>query len=267
MKNILVLIHDDPGQEARLQAALDLTRALRGHLTCLDVVQLAVPAGDYLGAAGAALMLEDSEAREAENRARLMQRLASEDVTWNMCQNTGDIADCIEASSGLADIIVANTRLEDEAAPHMPSIVSNIVLRLHKPVLAMPQDWQRLDATGTVVIGWDGSLPAMAALTGAIPLLKLAGSVHIIQVGEHDCAATVEEAAVYLSRHGIQPEVKHIGEDDRRPDDIIVEQARRLNAAYAVIGAYGHSQLREMVFGGVTRRMLERAEIPLLLAH
>lgn len=267
MKNVLVLIHDDAGQEARLQAALDLTRALGGHLTCLDVVQLPMLVGDYFSAAGYAVMLEDNEAREASNRARVLQHLSVEDVSWDMCKDTGDIADCIEVSAGLVDIVVANTRLEDVTAPQMASIVSSLTLRLHKPVLAMPQDWRRLDAAGNVLIAWDGSVPAMAALTGAIPLLKLAGSVHLVQVGKPAYAATIEEAAIYLSRHGIEPEIKEMDGHDVQPDDIVTGQARGLNAAYLVMGAYGHSHIREAVFGGFTQRMLNRAEIPLLLAH
>ncbi|HEY6916602.1 MAG TPA: universal stress protein [Allosphingosinicella sp.] len=223
--------------------------------------------GDYFSAEGYAVMLEDNEARETGNRDRIMQHLSGEDVTWDMCKSTGEIGDCIEASAGLADIVVANTRLEDVTSPQMTRIVSSLVLRLHKPVLAIPQDWQLLDLAGNVLIAWDGSVPATAALTGSIPLLKLAGSVHLVQVGEPACAATIEEAAVYLSRHGIEPEVKEIEGKDVRPDDIVAEQARRLNAAYLVMGAYGHSHVREAIFGGVTRRMLDRAEIPLLLAH
>ncbi|WP_106638967.1 universal stress protein [Allosphingosinicella vermicomposti] len=267
MKNVLLLIHDDAGQEARFQAGLDLTRGLKGHLTCLDVVQLPVLVGDYASASGYAVLLEDSEAREAGNRARIRERLSGEDVTWDVYKSTGDIADCLEASAGLADIVVANARLQDAAGPQMASIVSSLVLRLHKPVLAMPQNWLRLDVAGNVLIAWDGSVPAMAALTGAIPLLKLAGAVHIIQVGEPASAATIEEAAVYLSRHGIEPEVKEIEGNGAQADEIVAEQARRLNAAYLVMGAYGHSRIREAIFGGVTQRMLDRAEIPLLLAH
>ena len=267
MKNVLVLIHDDAGQEARLQAALDVTRALDGHLTCLDVVQMPVIAGDYFSASGYAVMLEDSEAREDKNRARLQQRLAHEDVAWDMSRSSGDIADCIDASTALADIVVVNTRLEDVTGPQMLGIVSMIVLQSHRPVMAVPQDWKRLDTAGTVLVAWDGSLPAMAALSGAIPLLKAAGTVRLVHAGDKPCMESLEEAAIYLSRHGIHPEIEELAGNDGRPDDLIVAEARKRKAAYVVMGAYGHSHLREAMFGGVTHRMLERAEIPLFLAH
>ena len=63
MKNILVLVHDDDGQEARLQVAFDIVRAVRGHLTCVDVVTVPVFVGEYMGVGGDALLLEDEKAR------------------------------------------------------------------------------------------------------------------------------------------------------------------------------------------------------------
>ena len=71
MKNVLVLIHDDDGQEARLQTALDLTRALDGHLTCVDVADLVIM-GDRT--VGGALVVLDTRAEEAVNRTRILDR-------------------------------------------------------------------------------------------------------------------------------------------------------------------------------------------------
>jgi uncharacterized protein YrzB (UPF0473 family) len=98
MKNILLLVHDDAGQEARFQAALDIARGLAGHLTCLDVVQMPVMAGDYDGM-GSAMLLADEREREAGNRTALEARLAKEDVTWDWVDAVGDIADCITRAS------------------------------------------------------------------------------------------------------------------------------------------------------------------------
>ena len=69
MKNVLLLIHDDDGQEARLEVALDVVRAIGGHLTCLDVAVYTVLAGDDYGA-GSATLYADECAREAKNKAK-----------------------------------------------------------------------------------------------------------------------------------------------------------------------------------------------------
>src|SRR3546814_21012392 len=80
MKNVLLLVHDDSGQEARLQCALDLTRALSGHLFCMDVVQVPVLVGAEFGAAQAqAMLLEDTRETEAANERKVKARLKVED--------------------------------------------------------------------------------------------------------------------------------------------------------------------------------------------
>ena len=82
MKNILVLVHKDAGQEARLQAALDLTRALDGHLICLDVVEVPTVAGDFEESYAQSLMIADEQEREEKNRERIEARLANEAFLW-----------------------------------------------------------------------------------------------------------------------------------------------------------------------------------------
>ncbi|MBV5269708.1 MAG: hypothetical protein JZU55_07135, partial [Afipia sp.] len=83
MKNVLVLMHDDAGQEARFQCALDLVRALDGHLTCLDVSILPTMADDYALFGGAALLMADEESVERANRARMEGRLAVEGMPYD----------------------------------------------------------------------------------------------------------------------------------------------------------------------------------------
>ena len=111
MKNVLLLVHEDPGQEARFQAALDLTRALRGHLTCLGVSEIPVIVGDIYAFSVGEILLADEQAREAEarNRERLEARLAREDVPWNWISVTGSLAESLKAAAGMADAPVSSS--------------------------------------------------------------------------------------------------------------------------------------------------------------
>lgn len=266
MKNILVLLHDDAGQEARLQVALDVTRALRGHLTCLDVVQYPV-IDSLIPVEGQALLLEDERQQEAANRSALRARLSIEDVSWSMDNTMGDLAACVTRAAGLADLIVLNRKLDDRAGPDMRDIATRVVLESGRPVLAVPEAARGLNLLGHAVVAWDGSMPAMAASTAAVPLLKLAASVSILEVGD-ETSSSAEEVAAYLSRHAIHASVERIaqkaGQSIAEAIDIVCQVQ---GAAYCVMGAYGHSRMREALFGGVTRRMLSSSERPLLLAH
>ena len=107
MKNVLLLIHDDEGQEARLQAALDLTRALDGHLSCIDVTLSSAKVGEYysLGVAPATLIRDECEG-EGRNKIMLEARLEHEDVPWDWADATGDLVDGV-CESGQADRVEA----------------------------------------------------------------------------------------------------------------------------------------------------------------
>ena len=266
MKNILLLAHDDAGQEARLQAALDLARALDGHLVCLDVAQVPALAGDYFGAAEGAL-LEAEREREIANQARLADRLEGEDVPWELREATGDIPDCMIEEAGLADLVVVNRRLDEDAFPDMRAIASSVVLKAGKPVVAVAEDDRGFDVHGTALVAWNGSRPVMNAIVAAVPLLKLAGSVILFEIADGLRRAPAEDAARYLSRHGVHATVDRIDNRTTAPSDLIRDACASLQPGYCVMGAYGHAQLREAIFGGVTRSMLSDSPVPLVIAH
>lgn len=265
MKNVLMLAHDDGGQEARLQAALDLTRAVKGHLHCVDTVQMPVLVDDFGGGA-TAILLNDERQREAQNRGALERRLASEDVSWSCTESVGDFARCIEEAARTADLVVLNRQL-DRTGPDMRHIATEVLTRSRALVVAVDDDLRGFDAGGKAMVAWDGSETAMATVKRAIPLLGLASEVRIFQAGPlSDATVTAEEVAAYLSRHGIKAEV----EIAPKPDSIAVAirmAAERYGAAYLVMGAFKHGPLKEALFGGVARAMLSACNLPLVMGH
>jgi nucleotide-binding universal stress UspA family protein len=267
MKNILLIVHDDPGQEARLQAALDVTRAVNGYLTCLDVSIMPVVVGDYYSEAGEAMLLAEERAREATNRERLEARLAHEDVSWDWIDVTGDIAPCVTEAAALADLIVTNRKLDGFALPDMREATGEIVVKSGRPILAVPDSLKSFDPSGRALIAWDGSPCATAALHAAVPLLQLSRSVILFEVEDGSIKSPAEEAAAYLSRHGIHAAVRREACHDRRASDILLHQARHGHVAYVVMGGFGHRRFIEALFGGVTRKMLTESPIPLFMAH
>ena len=266
MKNILLLVHDDDGQEARLQVALDITRALSGHLTC--VVAIAPPLALSSVEPGIVQSLAIAEAceRERHNFAKLEARLANEDVAWNAIEAIGDPARKLQNAAGLADLIVVSSRLGQDGRADARRIVGALAVKSGRAILAVPPGAQGLNAAGQVLVAWDGSPEANAALRAAIPLLRHAQQVTLLEVNLPDRAFAAEEAASYLSRHQIRAEVvERI--TDGPISDIILAEAIRLEAAYIVMGAYGHGRAVDALFGGVSGGMLAKSEFPLLLRH
>jgi nucleotide-binding universal stress UspA family protein len=266
VKNILLLVHDDAVQEARLQAALDLTRALAGHLACLDAVQMPVMVDTYAGT-GLSILIEEEQVRESENKAQTQPRLAAEGVSWSWRDTTGDLANCVVEAARTADVIVLNRSLDAFPAPDMRYVATEVLKHSRALVVAVADTCRGFDAAGKALIAWDGSERAMATVQRAVPLLALASEVKLLQVGEiGEYAIPAEEAATYLSRHGIDIEVECVPAADSVAVAIRGE-ADRFGAAYLVMGAFNHRPIREALFGGVTRAMLSACSLPLVLGH
>lgn len=265
MKNIVLLVHDDAGQEARLQVALDLTRALSGHLTCIDISVPVVVAGEYNAVMADAMLIEIERKREAENRSHMEARLAGEGVAWTWLDTTDTLADGVLDAAALADLIVLNRKLDSAAYPDMRDVTSRVLMHARKPVLAVP-DRQRGLKFDRVLVAWDGQGAVAETLRAAVPLLQLAREVEILTVEDGSVRTPPTEAAEYLSRHGIHAEIHIVGDRKAQPDAVIAEEAERFGADYVVMGAYSHGRLIETL-GGVTKRLLGNSKLPLLLGR
>ena len=266
MKNVLLLIHDDAGQEARLQAALDLTRALDGHLTCLDVAALPVAlAGDYYGGAGAGLVLDAERDQEARNKSVVERRLANEGVPWTWIDVTDTVPTALRNAATLSDLIVLNRKLDEHYLPDMRAIASDVVMHARKPIVAVPES-----ATGMslrrALIAWDGQSSCAETVRACTPMLALAEQVEIFMVRDGSERTEPSEAAEYLSRHGIHAEIRILIDDETPADTLITNEASRWQADYVLMGAYGRGRLVE-AFGGVTKRMLATSPVTLVLGH
>jgi nucleotide-binding universal stress UspA family protein len=141
------------------------------------------------------------------------------------------------------------------------------VLYARCPVLMVPHGQRRLDLAGPALVAWNGSSEAAHALRLALPLLKGAGAVHLVEVNDDLTGLPASEAALWLARHGVAADVHEWPAKGRRASVALLHAATELGAAWLVMGAYGHSRLRETVLGGVTRELIASASLPLLMAH
>ncbi|GLJ00001.1 universal stress protein UspA [Sphingobium sp. BS19] len=266
MKNILLLVHDDDGQFARLHTAIDLTCALDGHLICIDVTPSPVYAGNAYGGFGASLLLNDERENEARNRARTKERVAGANISWSWEDATGDFAQCVIDASNLADLIVLNRALDDYPLPDMRTITSRVLMHARKPIVAVPEEVESFNAKGRAIIAWDGQESVAATMRACVPLLQLASDVEIFMVRDGAAKTEPEEAAAYLARHGIHANVKIVEDGVHHADVLIENAARHWRAEYILMGAYSHGRLME-AFGGVTKRMLSNCKLPLVIGH
>jgi nucleotide-binding universal stress UspA family protein len=266
MKNVLFLAHDDPGQESRFQAALDLARALGGHLSCVDVAVPPIPADGLYDGTSTAALLEVERDREAANKTRIMERLKAEDVPWTWVDVLDTIADAVLDAAALTDVIVLNRQLDSFSYPDMRGIAGRVVMHAKKPVVAVPETLKRFEL-GRALVAWDGRDACAAVLRDCVPLLALAEDVEIFTVGDgSQLERPADEAAEYLSRHGIAATIREVSDKHGSADELIAAEAREWRADYIVMGAYNHGRLAQ-IFGGVTKRLLTESPLPLVLGR
>jgi nucleotide-binding universal stress UspA family protein len=222
--------------------------------------------GDYYyGAIGEEMVFAEEREREANNKSKLEARLALEGVAWDWLDYTGTLAGGVHDAAVLADLIVLNRKLDTFPEPDMRDVAGRTLLHARQPVVAVPDGLKRFEL-GRALIAWDGQTSSAEAMRSCVPLLALANAVEIFMVRDGGEKTEPEEAAEYLSRHGIHASVRIVNDDLTAPDYLIAAECERWQADYVVMGAYSHGRLLE-TFGGVTKRMLSDSKIPLILGH
>lgn len=266
MKNILVLIHDDTGQEARLLAAMDLTRAMNGQLICLDVAIVPMLVADYDGS-GTAMLLDEERQRQSINRTLLQDRLKAASMPCTWIEECGFLSLCLRDAVYAADLIVLNRELDQIKYPDMLKVVGEVMVKSRKPIVAVPADAMAFDVSGGALIAWDGSDEAGAAMRAAVPLLSLAASVTILEIDDGSLKQPGIEAVAFLGSRDIKAIIHHKTASSGRPGDVILREIATLGASYLVMGGFGHSRFIEAALGGVTRQMLKNCPVALFLLH
>lgn len=276
-KTILLHLQGHESVDARLEAALSLARACSAHLECLHITSTK----DYMafdGMGGVFVMNDVLKAmdREATDlRVAVESKLRREDVSWSYAQVSGDLAGRLVSHAALADLmVVGRAPRKDDLAGSKVGLLGELLYRSRTPLFVAPDADPEWDHTQAAMIAWDGSYEAANAVRSSVGLLRLASSVHVLQITEarKDEAFPSTRLLEYLSRHDVHADYSAI---DAGPDnhdqavisDRLASRALALRASYLVMGGYNHSRVGEYVFGGVTRTMLTEAPFPLVIAR
>ena len=275
LKSILVHIQNDGSEFDRVEAALSIARSQSAHLTCLHVTPIeAYVAFDTFGGVFVVNdVIKKIEDEVAQLRVRIEGELRKEDVSWDYVEVTGNIPTQIVRHSALADLVITGRgSRETEYSMSSMALLGDLLQNMRTPLLVPGTG--AVDPSGPAVIAWDGSFEAASAVRLSVGLLKLASSVRVLNLAdskEQSSAFPGTSLLEYLSRHGIHAElvVEQLpaGADDELVAAGLVARARAWGAAFIVMGGYGHSRVREFLFGGVTRSMLRDSSVPIVIAH
>lgn len=186
-------------------------------------------------------------------------------------------ADWVVARTGIASTLRRLGAWHDLAvierdmvpASGLLDILGEAILSCGVPCLVLPPQWQREIRFERIVIGCNGSVEAIRAIHAALPFLKAAKQVTLVDgdLGDSSDEYPRFDPFVYLLRHGITPRPSYVRASSAMAGEILLQEVGNLDADLLVMGAYGRSRMRERVFGGATRRVLEEAAIPVLMQH
>ena len=260
MRSILVFADRGAAMAERLETGLSIARATGGHVTLLvdtpvaRYISMDPMGGSYLASDALKQALADDDAHAAAIEARL----AGQDVPFDIVRSEAEPVDALAAHARLADVVIVS---------RASGLAGELALVSRTPILVVGEGAELAAPAACVCIAWDGGDEAAHAVRAAAPLLSLGGQVHVLTVQEKPGGFPATDALRYLSRHGVKAELHELARTGST-EETLAAACARLQAGLLVMGAYGHSRMREYLFGGVTRYFLEDVTSPaLLLAH
>lgn len=279
-KSILTILTNPTDAELAISSAAKLARSQDAHL---DVLVLGVDRTQvgysYIGS-GAVLMQvgidrAEADARALETAANAALAEESGDLRYSVeavVTQLGALTDLVASRSRFADLVVLPRPYGPGIGTEAEAVVEAALFEGKAPVLVLPAKGLGENVVPKrIVVAWNQSSEAMAATRLALPFLKAADAVNITVI---DPPTQGEERSdpggmlcQLLVRHGVHAEVSVLARSLPRISDVLARHVWDQNADMLVMGAYGHSRFREAILGGATRNMLEKAEVPVLMAH
>jgi nucleotide-binding universal stress UspA family protein len=152
-----------------------------------------------------------------------------------------------------------------------PGLAESLVLSSGRPIIVFPPRG-KVSQVRRILVAWNATRESIRAVADALPLLVKAKAVEVL-VADHERNRAGHgqepgaDIARHLARHGVQVEVQRLSSGGKDVGPLLLSQAAAFGADLLVMGAYGHSQVREWMFGGVTRTVLYEAGLPVLMSR
>ena len=287
-KVVLLPVSGAPADRHVFTVALTVGRAFESHFVALhvrpdvrrDIASLAASDGGM--ASGIDTMIDrmeaDADAREKaasdswhafcrENTIAIGDLPREKGMTAEWVSEIGMEADWLAEHGRVSDLIVVG-RGSDRWGPDYV-LMEAALMDTGKPVLVAPSREMLTPVDGGVVgIAWKDTREAAGAVRAAMPFIRVARHVTIFTVLENDDDGKSHlRLAKALRWHNPNVTIQALGEHSRLPVEVLLDAAEQAGCGLLVMGGYGHTRLREAVFGGFTRAVLENAPLPVLMAH
>lgn len=174
----------------------------------------------------------------------------------------------VAAAANAVDLVILTGSDADHAFDeYRAPAPGDLLMRLGRPLLLLPPKTAALNIR-RVLVAWKDTREARRAIADALPFLKRADAVTLLHIRERsEDDGSIADARTFLQGHDIAANIEVANLKEEAAVDQLVGFAGRIQADLIVAGAYGHSRLREWIFGGVTRGLLGECPLPRLLSH
>jgi nucleotide-binding universal stress UspA family protein len=266
-----IMVSLDLGSAApeRVRLAASLAERFEADLTGVAARKIPGP--------GAASDIQEAQVRYAEEEARLSEDLASARAVfegnagikvrtgWRQAQ-AGPVAFLVEQARAADLVAVGRRGPKDDAPDDMAVAPGPVLMEAGRPVLVIPPGIEQLRAA-RIVVAWKDAPEARRAVAAALPFIKRADQVFVTAAGGDARLQGAEEVSWHLARHGAHVTTHLLNAPAGEVANEILRFARRQDADLVVMGAYGHSWLREWLFGGATHHILQATPACCLMSH
>lgn len=274
LKDLLVHIDASQANDARVRAAIALARHHEAHLGGLYVLPWKyLPAYAEFQLPPEIIETQQktlrAQARRAEQAFRSATAEAGLQSEWSCVE--GELLSTLLRYARYTDLMVVGQPAEEDPLSTSQGVADELAIHAGTPVLVIPYIGAREAIGERVLVAWNGRRESARALHDALPLLERARTATVVSVNPHTQAqeegnlpATI---GLHLARHGIHAEPKELIAPDLQTAEVLLSHAASIAADLIVMGAYGHSRVRELILGGVTRHVLRHMTVPVLLSH
>lgn len=269
--DILALVTSTQPWSPATHAAMALAASFDARVTgCFVDPALRVLHGGDTEPSVLALLLD--EPREDHHDRDAFLALAREagvhGASW-LVTRTG-IARTLRQLGAWHDLVVIERDLVEHA--HVFDVLGEALLACHAPCLILPPAWQETARFGQIAMAWNGSIESIRAIHSALPFALMAHHTVLID-GESPAHEDDQDRAphfdpqLYLANRGITVKARRLHTTPHDAGEALLRDVALAHADLLVMGAYGHSRMRERVFGGATRHILQHATVPVLMQH
>jgi len=273
-----ILVHCDSSRtvNGRLAAAADVAQRFEARLIGLHAREPLEVASFVDGGMGIGALMEswqagcDAAEKTAETAYAKATKGRNFPAEWRVIEAFSD--DALAVNGRYADLLVVGQADPDDPAGSRNDLPEAMAFATGRPILVVPQIGAQPTVGKTVLLCWNASRESARAAADALPFLRAADKVIVLIVDPEVSAdghgqEPGADVALWLARHGVNVTVQRDVALDAKIGEIILSRAADYGADLIVMGIYGHSRLREMVLGGVSRTLLASMTVPVLMSH